>query len=160
MTVHIRRAKPSDHAVLVEYNRRMAWETEQKKLDDQVLSQGVAAALADPAGFLPRRGAGRRSRRPTHDHPRMERLAERVFLVDPKRLRAAKTPAAWACSVLSIGRSSAWPKRRATSSASGCTSNERTSAPTDLRKPRPEGGRLFPLSDDIRFEHFAGAMLA
>jgi GNAT superfamily N-acetyltransferase len=52
MTVSIRRARPSDHATLVEYNRRMAWETEQKRLDDQVLSQGVAAVLADPAkGF-------------------------------------------------------------------------------------------------------------
>jgi ribosomal protein S18 acetylase RimI-like enzyme len=52
MTVSIRRAKPNDHATLVEYNRRMAWETEQKRLDDDALSQGVAAALADPAkGF-------------------------------------------------------------------------------------------------------------
>ena len=52
MTVSIRRARPEDHPTLVEYNRRMAWETEQKRLDDLALSQGVAAALADPAkGF-------------------------------------------------------------------------------------------------------------
>src|ERR1700684_4152850 len=52
MTVSIRRAKPNDHATVVEYNRRMAWETEQKRLDEHVLSQGVAAVLAEPAkGF-------------------------------------------------------------------------------------------------------------
>jgi GNAT superfamily N-acetyltransferase len=51
-TVSIRRANTSDHAVLVEFNRRMAWETEQKRLDVEVLTQGVAAIVADPAkGF-------------------------------------------------------------------------------------------------------------
>ncbi len=52
MAVSIRRAKPNDHATLVEYNRRMAWETEQKRLDDQAVTQGVAAVIADAAkGF-------------------------------------------------------------------------------------------------------------
>jgi GNAT superfamily N-acetyltransferase len=48
MSVRIRRATAADQAILVEYNRCMAWETEHKALDDSVLSEGVAAALADP----------------------------------------------------------------------------------------------------------------
>ena len=52
MNVRVRKARPTDHPVLVDYNRRMAWDTEQKKLDDDVLSLGVSAVLADPAkGF-------------------------------------------------------------------------------------------------------------
>ena len=47
MSVHIRRATTADQAILVEYNRCMAWETERKSLDDRALSDGVAAALAD-----------------------------------------------------------------------------------------------------------------
>jgi ribosomal protein S18 acetylase RimI-like enzyme len=52
MNIRVRRANAADHAVLVEYNRRMAWETERKHLDDGVLSCGVSNALADAAkGF-------------------------------------------------------------------------------------------------------------
>lgn len=48
MPLTVRNAVPSDTAVLVEYNRRMALETEGKALDPAVLTAGVAAGLADP----------------------------------------------------------------------------------------------------------------
>ncbi len=52
MIVNVRRANSADRTTLIEYNRAMAWETEHKQLDHNVLSRGVDAALADPAkGF-------------------------------------------------------------------------------------------------------------
>jgi GNAT superfamily N-acetyltransferase len=48
MPLTIRQATPADAAVVVEFNRRMAQETEGKHLDADVLGRGVAAALADP----------------------------------------------------------------------------------------------------------------
>ena len=45
----IRQAAPADAPIVVEYNRRLAKETEGKALDLTVLAAGVAAALADPA---------------------------------------------------------------------------------------------------------------
>jgi GNAT superfamily N-acetyltransferase len=52
MPVTIRRAEPRDTAVVVEFNRLLAWETEHKALDPEVLARGVARLLADPArGF-------------------------------------------------------------------------------------------------------------
>lgn len=47
MAVIIRTAEPRDVAVVAEYNRRMALETENKQLDPDVLSAGVTALLAD-----------------------------------------------------------------------------------------------------------------
>jgi GNAT superfamily N-acetyltransferase len=44
----IRRAGPADAATVVEFNQRLARETEGKTLDPAVLTAGVAAALADP----------------------------------------------------------------------------------------------------------------
>ncbi len=44
----IRQAGPADAPTIVEYNRRLAEETEGKALDPAVLAAGVAAALADP----------------------------------------------------------------------------------------------------------------
>ena len=44
----IRPAVPADLAVIVEYNRLLALETESKVLDPAVLEAGVACALADP----------------------------------------------------------------------------------------------------------------
>jgi GNAT superfamily N-acetyltransferase len=52
MPIEVRRATPADAAVIVEYNRRLARETEGKELDAGVLTAGVAAALADPARAL------------------------------------------------------------------------------------------------------------
>jgi ribosomal protein S18 acetylase RimI-like enzyme len=49
MSLPIRRARPEDAAVIVEFNRRLAFETEGKELDLKVLRAGVAAALADPS---------------------------------------------------------------------------------------------------------------
>jgi len=44
----VRRAVPADAPVIVEFNRRLALETEGKTLDVAVLTSGVAAGLADP----------------------------------------------------------------------------------------------------------------
>jgi GNAT superfamily N-acetyltransferase len=44
----IRPASPADLATIVEFNRRLALETESKVLDPAILEAGVACALADP----------------------------------------------------------------------------------------------------------------
>jgi GNAT superfamily N-acetyltransferase len=43
----IRRATDADVPTLVEFNRRLAWETEHKTLDLAVLTDGVVAGLKD-----------------------------------------------------------------------------------------------------------------
>ena len=48
MPLTIRRATPDDAATIVEFNRRLAEESEGKILDLAVLGAGVAGALADP----------------------------------------------------------------------------------------------------------------
>ncbi len=47
MKINIRRAKPNDTRVIVEFNARMAEETEHRSLDGKILSRGVKALLAD-----------------------------------------------------------------------------------------------------------------
>jgi ribosomal protein S18 acetylase RimI-like enzyme len=48
----IRRATPADAPVVVAFNAAIAWETEHKRLDPDVLAAGVRAVFADPArGF-------------------------------------------------------------------------------------------------------------
>lgn len=47
MSWTIRRATPADTAVVVEFNRRLAFESEDKILDLDLLHAGVAAVLAD-----------------------------------------------------------------------------------------------------------------
>jgi ribosomal protein S18 acetylase RimI-like enzyme len=49
MSIAIRRARSEDAAIIVEFNRRLAFETEGKELNLTVLRAGVAAALADPS---------------------------------------------------------------------------------------------------------------
>ena len=44
----IRDASTHDKAVIVEFNRRLAYETEGKHLDPEVLERGVDRALTDP----------------------------------------------------------------------------------------------------------------
>lgn len=44
----IRDAAVGDHPVLVEFNRRLALETEGKRLDPEILGRGVQRALEDP----------------------------------------------------------------------------------------------------------------
>ncbi len=44
----IRQAGPADAPIIVDYNRRLAAETEGKTLDPAVLAGGVASALDDP----------------------------------------------------------------------------------------------------------------
>lgn len=52
MPIAVRRATAADATIIAEYNRRMALETEHKRLDPQILAAGVAAMLADPGkGF-------------------------------------------------------------------------------------------------------------
>jgi GNAT superfamily N-acetyltransferase len=47
-TTIIRHAERSDIAAVAEWNAAMAWETEQKRLDPQILTQGVTAVLDEP----------------------------------------------------------------------------------------------------------------
>jgi GNAT superfamily N-acetyltransferase len=48
MSLSIRRAVPADAAIILEFNRRLAEETEGKALDLAKLAPGVAAGLSDP----------------------------------------------------------------------------------------------------------------
>jgi GNAT superfamily N-acetyltransferase len=48
MPLNIRQAGPADTAIVVEFNRLLAEETEGKKLDPGQLEPGVAAVFADP----------------------------------------------------------------------------------------------------------------
>jgi ribosomal protein S18 acetylase RimI-like enzyme len=48
----VRRARATDAPIIVEYNYRLAQETEAKTLDRATLTAGVAAGLADPAKAL------------------------------------------------------------------------------------------------------------
>jgi GNAT superfamily N-acetyltransferase len=48
IALHIRPAGPADLSVIVEFNRRLALETEAKTLDPTILEAGVSLALADP----------------------------------------------------------------------------------------------------------------
>lgn len=45
----IRKAIPEDASYIIEFQKRMAWETEKLELDDSVLWDGVHAVFADPA---------------------------------------------------------------------------------------------------------------
>ena len=49
----IRQGRPDDAPTIVEFNRRLAMETEHKALNLPVLTAGVSAALADPTGKGP-----------------------------------------------------------------------------------------------------------
>jgi ribosomal protein S18 acetylase RimI-like enzyme len=48
MTLTIRKATPADVPDIVEFNCRMAAETESKTLDPEIVTAGVAATVADP----------------------------------------------------------------------------------------------------------------
>ena len=47
-SLKIRLAERGDIAAIAEWNLAMAWETEQKRLDPQVLLRGVTAVLGEP----------------------------------------------------------------------------------------------------------------
>ncbi len=49
MPLTLRQATPADRSVIAEFNRRLAFESENKTLDPEVLAAGVAAVLADPS---------------------------------------------------------------------------------------------------------------
>jgi GNAT superfamily N-acetyltransferase len=44
----VRQARAGDHATIVDFNARLAAETEGKRLEPSVLARGVTQALADP----------------------------------------------------------------------------------------------------------------
>lgn len=46
--IQVRRGVPADAAVVMEFNRRLAWETEHLALEPAILEAGVRAVLADP----------------------------------------------------------------------------------------------------------------
>lgn len=48
MSVQIRRAVAGDEAVLADFNAALAWESERKRLDPEVLRAGVRSLLSDP----------------------------------------------------------------------------------------------------------------
>jgi GNAT superfamily N-acetyltransferase len=48
VTTTIRLAERSDAAVVAEWNAAMAWETEHKRLDPEVLKRGVMAVFDEP----------------------------------------------------------------------------------------------------------------
>ncbi len=50
--INIRLAQSQDLQALIDNNQAMAWETESRHLDSEILSKGVAALLQDPTkGF-------------------------------------------------------------------------------------------------------------
>jgi GNAT superfamily N-acetyltransferase len=49
MPLTVRTAGPADVALVAEFNRRLALETENVQLDRDVVTRGVAALVADPA---------------------------------------------------------------------------------------------------------------
>jgi GNAT superfamily N-acetyltransferase len=53
MPIIVRSASPADIPTIVEYNCRLARETESKELDPPVVAAGVAAVIADPPGKGP-----------------------------------------------------------------------------------------------------------
>jgi GNAT superfamily N-acetyltransferase len=48
-TISVREASPHDAAHIIEFQKKMARETEQLELDDDVLAPGVHAVFADPS---------------------------------------------------------------------------------------------------------------
>lgn len=53
MPITIRHATMADVAIIVEYNCRLARETEGKELDPPTVTAGVSAAVADPTRYGP-----------------------------------------------------------------------------------------------------------
>ena len=47
--INIRKALPKDIPVIVEFQKRMAWETEKLNLDDSIVSQGVETIFKVPS---------------------------------------------------------------------------------------------------------------
>jgi GNAT superfamily N-acetyltransferase len=45
----IREARPADASVIADFNSRLAWETEQRRLASATVRRGVGALLEDPA---------------------------------------------------------------------------------------------------------------
>jgi hypothetical protein len=85
LALMVRQARASDAAIIVEFNRRLALESEGKTLEPAVVAAGVAASLADPTNKGPYYLAELDGEA---NHLRMERLAQRLGLVDSGSLRA------------------------------------------------------------------------
>jgi ribosomal protein S18 acetylase RimI-like enzyme len=52
MTIRVRAGSVADAAVVAEFNRRLALETENLTLDNHILARGVEAVLGDPSRGL------------------------------------------------------------------------------------------------------------
>lgn len=52
MSFNVRLAHSGDLPILLDFNLRLAWETEGKRLDPKVLERGIARLLADPGRGL------------------------------------------------------------------------------------------------------------
>ncbi|MEZ2418974.1 N-acetyltransferase family protein [Luteibacter sp. RCC_6_2] len=48
MTLEIRRAAPDDADAIARWNIAMAWETEEKRLDPEIIGRGVRAVFDEP----------------------------------------------------------------------------------------------------------------
>ena len=48
MKINIRKAKADDAAVIIDFQNKMAWETEKLKLNPQKISKGVMAVFSNP----------------------------------------------------------------------------------------------------------------
>ena len=46
--IRVRKARPGDAPTIVDFQRRMAWETEHLRLDPTIVRRGVAAVFRDP----------------------------------------------------------------------------------------------------------------
>ena len=93
MPLTVRPATPADVPIIVEFNRRLARETEDKALDPAIVDRRRRSRPRRPRRKGPyflacdgaRSSASCRSLR-------VERLAQRLVLVDPERLRAGRLP--------------------------------------------------------------------
>ena len=47
--ITIRKAVPSDAPTIIDFQKKMAWETESLKLEDETLFKGVNSVFADPS---------------------------------------------------------------------------------------------------------------
>lgn len=47
-TIHVRKAELQDAAIIADFNSRLAWETEEKRLDPETIAAGVRGLLEQP----------------------------------------------------------------------------------------------------------------
>ena len=100
----VRDAPPDDLATIVDFNARLAAETEGKDLDPTSSPGASRPRWPIPTGSATGSpSVDGRGRRPGGHHPRVERLAGRLDLVAPERLRRPRGHAARASSARLYG---------------------------------------------------------